>query len=159
MRPPKFVDGKPTVEWRADSGKMRVWYCEAFPLERLRYKDLWELDELGRKWREALRDDIKNRGMKTPLVVWNHYLGTMDQAYLSKKPYMLRVGRNRMWALVDLEWTHAPVIGTGDCEYEHEELCSAQDILKYWKDGSMIVQNWGLDVTGKVDATEYKYPK
>jgi hypothetical protein len=154
----RIVNGHGKVLWPQD-GKYNVFYCEQFPLEHLRYKDLWELDELGREWREALREDIKERGMKVPLIVWNHHRERIDLAHLSKKPYMLMNGRNRMWAIRDLGWTHAPAIVSGSCEFPCHRMAGPQDLEQYWPDGTLIVSNKGLEVGGKTDARQRIYPK
>ena len=137
---------------------MTLHYCPEFPLERLRYRDLWELDELGRAWREALRDDIKERGIRTPLLVWNHHLTDPHVKHLSKKPYLLMNGRNRMWALRSLGHTHAPAIVSGECEYPAEPLKNAEEVLQYWPDGHMVVKEHGIEVTGKTNPKRHEYP-
>lgn len=154
----KIVHGKPVVEWRA-SKIYPVHYCEEFPLNKLRYKDLWAVDEAGRPWRAALRDDIKERGMRTPLIVWNHHLEDPMLRHMSKKPYILMNGRNRMWALIDLGYTHAPAIVSGECEYPSIELANADELRRYWPDGTLIVTDKGLEVSGKTVPTKYIYPK
>jgi len=155
----RLLKPKPKVMWTQDAPGYKVHYVEEFPLDKLRYKDLWELDELGRPWREALRDDIKERGMRTPLIVWNHHMGNPHLQHMSKKPYILMNGRNRMWALVSLGYTHAPAIVSGECEYPSIEIRNASELRPYWSDGTLMVTNKGLEVFGKTDPRKREYPK
>lgn len=145
----------PSVKWEDRSVKM--FYCPEFPLELLRYKDLWEKDELGRPWRDALRKNIAKYGMKSPLLVWNHHLGNPHLSHLSKKPYLLRTGRNRLWAIVSLGWTHAHAIVTGSCEFDCTELRSEDEILEHWPDGDLVIDKEGVWAKNKIDPRRMEY--
>lgn len=146
-----------------------IYYVPAFPLEILRYRDLAALDPISGHWRTALKDDIAKRGMKCPMLVCNHQLmknagGSYlfpDLAMVMPKPYHLRVGRNRRWALRELGWTHAPAVVTGPVrpEWESELITTPERLQQVWGDGDMRVEKDFVYVTGKCDASEGQYPE
>lgn len=157
----KYVPGNPKVSW-SPKARYRVWYCEQFPLARLRYRDLFEKDPGGRTWRQSLLEDIEKRGMKCPFMVYNHH---MDRdrypdlnMILGNKPYHLRVGRNRMWCVKQLGWEFVPVLGTGNCEYEHTLLTQPEHVKEIWPDGHVMIDPEGIHILDKVDPTNYEYP-
>jgi hypothetical protein len=154
----KIVSGNPKVTWDPAT-QYTVWYCPEFPLDRLRYRDLSKLDPIGDTWRFPLRDDIKARGMRVPLLVWNHQSADPTLRMIFNKPYHLRVGRNRMWAIKDLGWTHAPAIVTGSCEFPCEQILTEEQLGAYWPDGHISVEPQGINVYNKTNPTNFVYPE
>jgi hypothetical protein len=154
---PKYSDKLSECSWHPKA-KYRVYFCPEFPLNILRYRDLWELDPIGRTWRAALREDIRTRGMKVPLLVWNHQHDDLELRQIINKPYWLRVGRNRMWALRDLGYTTAPAVVTGVCEYPAEEITDCARLREVWPDGHISVEAKGIAVYNKTDPTSFTYP-
>ena len=145
-----------------------VYFVPKFPLEILRYRDLASLDALGLEWRKALLADISARGMKCPMLVLNHQNmknagGSPlfpDLAMIIPKPYHLRVGRNRRWALRELGWTHAPCLVTGPVrpEWESELITTPERLQQVWTDGDLRVEKDMVYCTGKCDPSEYEQP-
>lgn len=153
----KQIATKRDVRWDADV-KYRIWYCPQLPLKLLRYRDLEALDPLGNGWRKALLEDVKQRGLVCPLLVLNHQHTDPELKLLLPKPYFLRVGRNRRWAIEKLGWTHAPCIVTGECEYECTEITTPEQLKAVWTDGRLHVSKAMIYVYEKTDAARYEAP-
>lgn len=154
---PKYSDRLSEVSW-SPKAQYTMWYCPEFPLDRLRYRDLDALDPLGRTWRRAMQADIAKRGMRVPLLVWNHQDQFIDLAQIINKPYHLRVGRNRLWAIKDLGWTHAPAVVSGRCEFPCEQITTEERLRELWPDGHISVEPQGVHVYNKTDPTAFIYP-
>lgn len=164
---PKFRNRPSTVSWPKPV-EYPIYFVPKFPLEILRYRDLATIDPIGTNWRKALLADISARGLKCPLLVLNHQMmrnagGSAlfpDLAQVIPKPYHLRVGRNRRWALRELGWTEAPVLVTGPIrpEWEGEQITSAERLQQVWPDGDLRVEKDMIYCTGKCDPTEREYP-
>jgi hypothetical protein len=165
---PKLRNRASTVSWPKPVAYPIYWVPQ-FPLEILRYRDLSEKDPLGRDWRTALMNDIAKRGLKCGLLVMNHQMMRNgagqpifhDLAQVVNKPYHLRVGRNRRWALRELGWTHAPVLVTGPVrpEWEVELITTPERLQQVWNDGDLRVEKDMIYCTGKCDPTECIYPE
>jgi hypothetical protein len=146
-----------------------IYYVPRFPLEILRYRDLASLDPLGLEWRKALLEDISARGLKCPMLVLNHQQmknsgGSHlfpDLAMVINKPFHLRVGRNRRWALRELGWTHAPAVVTGPIrpDMDGELVTTAERLQQVWTDGDLRVEKDMVYCVGKCDPTERIYPE
>lgn len=152
----KYTKVTPSVQWDADV-PYDVWYVPQFPLKRLRYRDLDAIDGLGIAARQRLQDDIKQRGMKCPLLVFNHQHLDPELKMLINKPYHLRVGRNRRFVLERLGWTSAPCIVTGPCEFPGVKL-TPETLPTYWTDGNMHLTKNMVYVHNKTDFLAYEYP-
>jgi len=164
----KYVERPSRVTWDPKA-QYPLYYVPAFPLALLRYRDLEEKDPLGHDWRSALMADIQARGLKCPLLVCNHQSmrnagGSLlypDLAMLLNKPWHLRVGRNRRWALEKLQAKTAPCIVTGHIDaldVEAELITTPERLLELWPDGHMSVDRDMVHVYGKCDPTAYEYP-
>lgn len=164
---PKFREQSSTVTWLKPVD-YPIWFVPEFPLEILRWRDLGVLDPLGLPWRTALVEDIRKRGVKCPMFVCNHQMMRnaagqplfADLAMVVNKPFHLRVGRNRRWALRQLGYTHCPALVTGDLAPEMQgQLIGTPDSLqRVWPDGHVRVEKEMIYITGKADASEYEYP-
>lgn len=154
----RYQQTLPSVRWDKNV-PYDVWYCEAFPLERLRYRDLYEVDPGGRAWRQSLLEDIKRRGVRGgPMVVWNHQHDDPELRCIYTKPYHLRVGRNRMWVFRQLGITHAPCIVTGEIDVEPSHLLDRDGLMACVTDGDWEVSRGGVYVRNKTDASSCEYP-
>jgi len=163
----KYRTRPSTVSWPKPV-KYPIYFVPKFPLEILRYRDLGKLDPLGLDWRTALLNDIKARGLKCPLMVINHQMmrnagGSPifpDLAMVIPKPYHLRVGRNRRWALRELGWTHAPALVTGPvkAEWDVELIVTPERLQQVWTDGDIRVEQDFIYCTGKADPAEFEAP-
>lgn len=164
---PKLRARPSTVSWPKPV-EYPLWFVPKFPLEILRYRDLASLDPLGTNWRKALLEDIRARGLKCPMLVLNHQMMRNgagqaifpDFAQVVPKPYHLRVGRNRRWALRELGWTEAPALVTGPLrpEMDGELVTTAERLQQLWTDGDLRVEKDMVYCTGKCDPTEWVYP-
>ena len=163
----KFRSKTSTVSWPKPV-EYPIHFVPKFPLEILRYRDLASKDPLGVSWRKALLEDISARGLKCPMLVVNHqtmrneggsYLFPDLYAVMSK-PYHLRVGRNRRWALRELGWTEAPALVTGPVkpEWDAELITTPERLPEVWTDGDLRVEKGMIYCTGKCDPSEREYP-
>lgn len=132
----------------------RLWYVKAFPLALISTTPL-EVP-YGTPDRERLAEDIAQNGLRNPLIVWNH---TSTSRRPGPRPYYLKIGYNRLWALKSLCWTAAPalVAEKDQCPLAGAvELRSTAELAPYWGEGKFI---WG--VTGPtskpVRRMEYYY--
>ena len=83
-----------------------------------------------------------------------------ELAMIVPKPYHLRVGRNRRWALRELGWTHAPALVTGNVDpaWESELITTPERLQAVWPDGDIRVEKDFIYCTGKADPSEFEYP-
>lgn len=163
----KYRNRPSTVTWLKPV-EYPIYYVPQFPLEILRYRDLYEKDPLGREWRDNLKADIVARGLKCPLMVVNHQMMRNSGgspvfphlAMIIPKPFHLRVGRNRRWALRELGWTHAPALVTGPVlpEWASELISSPERLQAVWTDGDIRVEKDFMYCTGKADPSEFEMP-
>ena len=100
------------------------------------------------KWLDDLAEDIRKRGMQSPLLVWNNV------RYREKeRPMLVRTGQNRLRCLRKLGWTHAPCIIVGDLPDYAEDpvrILTLEQGQAYLADG--ILCNEG-DVTLRINST------
>jgi hypothetical protein len=84
-----------------------------------------------------------------------------DLAMVINKPFHLRVGRNRRWALRELGWTHAPAVVTGPIrpDMDGELVTTAERFQQVWSDGDIRVEKDMVYCVGKCDPTERIYPE
>lgn len=163
-----FITPQRKVTW-SPKAKYPLYFVPEFPVKLLRYRDLEAKDELGRGWRQALLEDIEQRGMQCPLLVLNHQqmrnAGGQaiypDLAMVVNKPWHLRVGRNRRWAIEKLGWKTAPCVVTGhisDLDVEAELITTPERLGEIWTDGHISVDQDMVHVYGKLDPSAYQMP-
>lgn len=139
MSEPRAVDNKPrVVHPEGPPPEYVVWYVPNFPLERLKYTPLENVDgETPR--RLMLAKDIEERGLKNPLLVWNHTPATQRDY---PRPFYLQLGYNKLWALKHLGRTHAPAFLTMDAgkgvDFPCRGIYRDDDVLRYWGDGDFV---------------------
>lgn len=141
-----------------------LYYIPEFPLPLLRDKPPEDIKiEKFRAGRYLLLDDIRERGMLNPLVVWNHRNPPHPQWKLYPLPYYLKLGLNRRWCLGELGFTHAPCIVTynrGEVPiFEHTKLENYSEIPRYWKDGVFRMIQQGPTGKGKTALDKYEFPE
>lgn len=112
---------------------MEIWYCPEYPVEAINYSKVvfrpdWD------HYRPQLLENIKQQGLVNPLILMNHR--PKDQF----KERWLKVGNNRMWAILQLGWKTVPVVITGECEYEPKEYLGPENLNKYIKDGKAVIK-------------------
>lgn len=100
-----------------------IWYIDALPLDKC---TIVASHTQMHTWLVALMDDIKKRGLLSPLLVNNR----------EDKPYWIRHGNNRIQCLRILEWTHVPVLSFGlEPDVEAVKVKSLPEAQAYLRDG------------------------
>ena len=127
---------------------IKITYVENFPIERINIRKPKE----ETPWRIALANNIKENGLKNPLIILNH------EEPKRKVPYWLMVGQNRLWAIKYLGWRETPAIVTGVCEFAGKEV-SWEDLPKYFKDGVPYRSPYGIALKDVTDPEKEEYPK
>ena len=130
-----------------------IYYCPEYPLEDIQFSTQVH-KEGSEKFRPALAQNISEQGLVNPLIVLNH-----DRGKYKKK--WLKTGNNRLWALKNLGWTHAPCLVTGACEYPCKQV-TFEEAQGYCKDGTLSCD---LEAHGEVlqmkdvcKPENYEYP-
>lgn len=89
--------------------------------------------------------------MVNPLILLNHNREGMQDKWL-------KVGNNRMWAILQLGWKHVPVVITGaEPPYPCEKV-EIEDLPKYFRDGFPVVTEQGLKMAGYCAPEDLRYP-
>lgn len=150
---------------RRDSGvTYDLYFVPEFPLHLLRNKGIDEIKtEKFRHGRLLLLDDIRERGMLNPLIVWNHKCDSQSHFKTYPLPWYLKLGLNRRWCLGELGYTHAPSIvtmnGGSTPPFPHERLTSGKQILQYWRDGEFVWHAQGPTGKKKAALDKYEFPE
>ena len=127
-----------------------IWFCPKYPVEAIRVST--KVPREGREdWRLALAENIQRCGLVNPLIVINH---RGDKA----EHHWLMTGTNRLWAVKHLGWTYAPVIVTGECEFEPKVKVELEDLQSYFKDGEVYIGTHGPRLKGVCKPEDYVYP-
>jgi len=120
-----------------------LWYIPQFPLDRLKFTPLEDTQgETPR--RLMLAEDIEKRGLLNPLLIWNH---TCSGARESPRPYYLKIGYNKLWALKHLGRTHAPAFLSLDVGRAPDfpcQGCYSPDAWKqHYREGTLVLGHEG----------------
>lgn len=131
-----------------------IWYCLEYPLDEINFST--KVHKVGSdEWRPALAKNISEQGLVNPLIVLNH---RDPQRY---KERWLKTGNNRLWALKNLGWTHAPCLVTGICDHPAKKV-NLQEANSYIKDGELecVVETHGavLQLKNTCKPEDYEYP-
>lgn len=142
----------------------KLFAVPEFPLALLRNKPIEAIREQKfRDGRKLLLEDIRERGMLNPLIVWNHKRPAHPQWKHYPLPWYLKLGLNRRWCLEELGYTHAPAIVTTDGAAppfdEWYRLETAGDILDWWRDGVFVAISQGPTGKGKSALDKYEFPE
>ena len=131
-----------------------IYYCPEYPLEDIQFSTKI-VKEGSEKFRPALAENISKQGLVNPLIVLNHRDPTRY------KERWLKTGNNRLWALKQLGWTHAPVLITGHCDYPCTQV-TFEEAQEYIKDGEleMVEEAFGavLQLRNVCKPENYEYP-
>lgn len=128
-----------------------LWYIEECPLEEAKLPP-WFPDRIKAPWYQTLLNDIKERGMLSPLLVDNR-----DRLM----PMRIRIGTNRWRVARDLGWKTVRVLGFGTPpkRLPYKLLESLEEAQSYIKDGHLSYDaNRGLRVVGAMPPEQEKYP-
>ena len=107
---------------------MGAWFVRYVPIELLD-PAVVILDPKKKSWYTQLLEDIKEKGLGSPLMVNNH----------KDRPYLIQAGNHRYICCKDLGWTHIPCI-VGLNPYPGDTstpLANCQEIQPYLGDGTV----------------------
>lgn len=132
----------------------KIFYCPEYPLEDIQYSKNIRKDGME-KFRPALAQNIAEQGLVNPLIILNH----RDPARYKER--WLKTGNNRLWALQQLGWTHAPAIVTGKCDHPCTEI-TLEEANEYCKDGDLVyleeAHGGVLQMQNVCKPENYEYP-
>lgn len=115
-----------------------IWYCPEVPVGAINFsKKVFRPD--WDDYRPGLLENIKEQGLLNPLVILNN---RDPERY---ETFWLKIGNNRMWAILELGWDTVPCIILGECEYEPKEFVTLETLPTYFRDGYPVIEDrpWG----------------